>query len=68
MTTLVSYQFSESTAEDAQNYFCGVSQSDGVPQPSLLPDGVYRVVDGVLCRIVQGLPPNFDYLAPPNRR
>lgn len=55
----VRFHFSLSTAEDEKNYFSGVSSALGElgNAQQQLPSGVYRIVDGELCRIVPGRPP-----------
>ena len=48
-------QLSLSTAEDQQNYFSGMPPTMHEPSPnSILPAGIYRVVDGSLHRLVGG--------------
>lgn len=49
-------QMSISTAEDELNYFSGYAQPKAqIPTGSAMPTGTYRVVDGVLWRIVNKL-------------
>lgn len=61
MTDITVDFFSFTTVDDENNYFSGsieqrVRASEGAyPQ---LPPGVYRVIDGELCRIVSGLTPD----------
>jgi hypothetical protein len=53
-------QLSVSTADEERACSCGPFSS--APQPDIsahLPAGVYRVVEGTLCRIVPGVPPGF---------
>lgn len=48
-------QLSVSTAEDEQNYFSDTPPTAHQPSPnSILPAGLYRVVDGSLYRLVGG--------------
>jgi hypothetical protein len=59
MTEFVTEFFTATTAEDQRNYFYGNEQSDVRDFPAegvLLAPGTYRVVDGILCRILSGLP------------
>ena len=53
-------QFSQSTAEDARDYFSGASGVGSVPPQASLPAGVYRVIDGSLRRVVAGVPPELE--------
>ena len=51
-------QFSVSTAEDERNYFTGEFSSLPRPNPNtILPPGIYRVIDGSIYRIVGVAPP-----------
>ena len=59
MTKFVAKQLSQSTAEDARNYFSGASQPVEQPEPAVLQPGTYRVVNGILCQIVPGVPPEL---------
>ena len=54
---LISYQFFLSTADDESNYFTGeFSQTPKEPQKGqTLSPGKYRVIDGILCRIISGI-------------
>jgi len=51
--------FTETTAEDQENYFCGdfkiIRNQFGGGHPWLNP-GEYRIVDGELCKIISDLP------------
>ncbi len=52
-------QFFLTTFEDERNYFWGdrniSDTSTFYGESQLLPSGDYRVIDGVLCRIISGL-------------
>lgn len=55
-------QLSVSTAEEERAYFYEPQGVTFDAQPDLsatLPAGVYRVVEGSLCRVVAGVPPGF---------
>jgi len=59
MNEYVTEFFTATTAEDEENYFYGAEKPDvrDVPfQEARLGPGTYRVIDGVLCRILAGLP------------
>jgi hypothetical protein len=60
VTTFSAFQFSLSTAEDARSYFSGAAGPTPEEQQQPLPDGSYRVVDGVLCRVLPGVPQRLD--------
>jgi hypothetical protein len=60
MTRYLAQQLTQSTADDARNYFSGVSRPVGPVAAPVLPQGKYRVIDGVLHRIVAGVPPALD--------
>ncbi|MDX2053617.1 MAG: hypothetical protein SFV15_14550 [Polyangiaceae bacterium] len=57
MTKFVSEQFSLSTAEHAVNYFTRSLPESAPHAQSFLPPGTYRVIDGALRRVVEGVPP-----------
>ena len=55
---LVIKQFSLSTAEEEKNYFTGQPTATAQPNPkTILPPGLYRVIDGRLYRVVEGIAP-----------
>jgi len=58
MNDITTYYFSYTTAEEQMNYFTGETQTTvGIhnsAKPELNP-GVYRVIDGKLCKIKSGL-------------
>ncbi|MBM4036054.1 MAG: hypothetical protein FJ291_30340 [Planctomycetes bacterium] len=64
MNEFVTEFFTATTAEDQDNYFYGVERSE-VParttEGARLAPGTYRVVDGMLCRILSGLPKEDIY-------
>ena len=56
--------FTATTADDQRNYFYGTEQSEAHNLPvdgPALPAGTYRVIDGLLCRILSGLPADDIY-------
>jgi hypothetical protein len=54
-------QISLSTADDEANYFTGSPIPSVVPNLARsLPAGMYRVIDGQLCRILPGVSPRFS--------
>ena len=58
MSEFVAEFFTATTAEDEANYFYGDDQ-EHMPSRSevgAFAPGAYRVIDGMLCRIVSGLP------------
>lgn len=59
MIDFVSCQFAHTTADDQRDYFVGPAQDPNARSvagnPSI-PTGAYRVVDGVLIRIVHDVP------------
>ena len=59
MTMLFAQQLTQSTADDARDYFTGTVRTQGRSFESALPPGNYRVVDGLLCRVVDGVPPGL---------
>jgi hypothetical protein len=59
VTKFVSDQFWLSTAEHASNYFTGLRSDPARPVQTVLQPGTYRVIDGVLCRIIPGVPPDL---------
>jgi hypothetical protein len=51
-------QLSVSTAEEERSYFTGQQQlSLAIDLAAILPAGVYRIIEGELCRILPGVPP-----------
>lgn len=48
-------QCTDTTADDERNYFFGDTQQAPTAPGPQLPPGSYRVIDGVLCRIISGL-------------
>lgn len=55
--TFTEEQMSLSTADDELNYFsCPVQVVDSRPAGSAMPDGMYRVVDGVLYFVLPTVP------------
>ena len=60
MTSFITFQFSQSTAQDEQDYFTGSTRVKPEVRQSALPAGTYRVVDGTLCRVVDGAPPTLQ--------
>ena len=58
---MTEFQISLSTAEEELNYFTG---EEWLPSPveveSLFPPGLYRVVNGQLYRILEGVPPSLS--------
>jgi len=57
MMNLVQMQIAVSTAEDESYYFVGQhSRARSRAALSPMPEGVYRVVNGELCRILPGAP------------
>ena len=59
-SNFIQMQISLSTAEDARNYFWGDLPPTRPPETGyVLPPGTYRVIDGMLFRLVPGLPPGI---------
>jgi hypothetical protein len=52
-------QLSLSTADEERAYFYGPTSTPEPDVTAVLPAGVYRVVEGNLCRVLPGLPPGF---------
>ena len=66
MDDFVVEQLAVSTAEDEQNYFSDTPPIMHEPSPnSILPAGIYRVVDGSLHRLVGGGSPGTPSQAGP---
>jgi hypothetical protein len=58
MREFIAEQLSVSTAEEERNYFS--AQPPLLERPdtnAILPAGLYRVIDGRLYRVVEGIPP-----------
>ncbi len=58
MREFITEQLSVSTAEEERNYFS--EESAPLAQPdtnAILPPGLYRVIDGRLYRVVEGISP-----------
>lgn len=54
-------QISVSTAQEEKNYFTGQPQVVMEPDPNvILPPGEYRVIDGQLCRVAEGISPTTE--------
>lgn len=55
------FQISLSTAEEGEYYFTGEQHTIATPNfQNLFPSGKYRVMNGQLFRIVDGVPPQFS--------
>lgn len=67
MTKFIAKQFSQSTGDDARDYFSGTSQSVAQADTPMVAPGTYRVVNGELRRVVGGIPPELasDIQSPP---
>jgi hypothetical protein len=67
-------QLSVSTAEEEMNYSPHRESPATLMSISVgpvLPSGIYRVIDGSLCRVLPGLPPDENLAGPsllPSRR
>ena len=59
MIQLLVHEFSLSTADDERNYFMGPVHMLPAAEESILPQGTYRVVDGVLCQVIPAVPPTL---------
>lgn len=56
MSQFIAQQLSVSTAEEESNYFTGQPPTLIRPDANaILPPGVYRVIDGRLYRVVEGV-------------
>jgi hypothetical protein len=58
MREFIAEQLSVSTAEEERNYFSAEPPLLKWPDTNaILPAGLYRVIDGRLYRVVEGIPP-----------
>ena len=61
MIEFTEFLFTQSTADDESGIFSGEkgTQPSRLEDPSPLPAGKYRVIDGKLVRVAPGIPPDL---------